>query len=176
MMDPGARAGDLGSWVEALEMKIIVVDLDGTVCDTAHRDHLAQAKQWDEFHAAAKDDRPRADVAFFLSVLARRSVLDEILLVACTGRNERYRQTTLEWLIKHDLAVFDTILMRPDGDRRPDVEVKPEMLREFIELTESEYPWAGKREVAFILEDRDRVVETWRNLGYACWQVNNGSY
>jgi FMN phosphatase YigB (HAD superfamily) len=150
-------------------MKIIVVDLDGTVCDTAHRDHLAQAKQWDEFHAAAKDDRPRADVAFFLSVLARRSVLDGILLVACTGRNERYRQTTLEWLIKHDLAVFDGILMRSDGDWRPDVEVKPALLQEFLDVISDEHGPAA--EVAFILEDRDKVVEAWRNLGYCCWQV-----
>lgn len=174
MTDPGACAGALGSWVEVLEMKIIVVDLDGTVCDTAHRNHLAQAKDWDAFHAAAKDDRPRADVAFFLSVLARRSVLDEILLVACTGRNERYRQTTLEWLIKHDLAVFDTILMRPDGDRRLDVEVKPAMLAEFVEGLE--VPGCEMPTVAFILEDRDRVVEAWRNLGYATWQVAPGGY
>lgn len=155
-------------------MKIIVVDLDGTLCDSAHRDHLAQAKQWSEFHEAAKDDAPRADVAFLLSVLARRSILDEILLVACTGRNERYRQATLEWLIRHDLAVFDTILMRPDGDFRPDVEMKPALLHAFmssLDVSKGVFP-----KVAFILEDRDKVVEAWRNLGYKCWQVNNGSY
>lgn len=155
-------------------MKIIVVDLDGTLCDSAHRDHLARAKEWDAFHAAAKDDEPRPDVAFLLSILARRSILDEILLVACTGRNEKYRQTTLEWLIKHDLAVFDEILMRPDGDWRPDVEIKPAMLKGFIASLD---PLEGDTpHVAFILEDRDKVVEAWRNLGYATWQVAPGGY
>jgi len=150
-------------------VKVIVVDLDGTLCDSSHRDHFAQAKEWDQFHQAAKDDRPRSDVAFFLSVLCWWSVLDKILLVACTGRNERYRQTTLEWLIKHDLAVFDTILMRSDGDWRPDVEVKPAMLDKFLEDKSLFYD--GRPDVAFILEDRDKVVEAWRNLGYCCWQV-----
>ena len=155
-------------------MKIIVVDLDGTLCDSAHRDHFAKAKQWEEFHQAAKDDRPREDVAFFLRILARRSILDEILLVACTGRNEKYRQPTLEWLIKHDLAVFDTLLMRPDGDWRPDVEMKPALLAEFVER--GAIVSGDKAEVAFILEDRDKVVEAWRNLGYCCWQVQPGGY
>lgn len=149
-------------------MKIIVVDLDGTVCDTAHRDHLAQAKDWGAFHAAAKDDQPRADVATFLRIFMRYRP-DDFVLVACTGRNERYRQATLEWLIKNDLAVFDTILMRSDGDWRPDVEVKPAMLHDFMssfDVSKGIFP-----KVAFILEDRDKVVEAWRNLGYACWQV-----
>ena len=156
-------------------MKIIVVDLDGTVCDTAHRDHLAQAKDWDAFHAAAKDDRPRPDVAFFLKVLEGADYLGspggDLLLVACTGRNERYRQATLEWLIANDLAIFDDILMRPDGDWRPDVEMKPAMLWEFLDEH-----GIHTSDVAFILEDRDKVVEAWRNLGYACWQVNVGGY
>jgi hypothetical protein len=173
MMDPGACAGDLGSWVEVLGMKIIVVDLDGTVCDTAHRDHLAQAKDWDAFHSAAKDDRPRADVAFALDLWKAGDIpsFGDVMIIACTGRNERYRQTTLEWLIKHDLAVFDEILMRPDGDWRPDIEMKPAMLAAFIEEIGFE-----KSDVAFILEDRDKVVEAWRNLGYCCWQVQSGGY
>lgn len=151
-------------------MNIIVVDLDGTVCDTAHRDHLAQAKDWDAFHAAAKDDRPRPDVATFLGIF-RRYRPDDFVLVACTGRNERYRQTTLEWLIKNDLAIFDDILMRPDGDWRPDVEMKPAMLDGWMDRH-----GYFTREVAFILEDRDKVVEAWRNLGYATWQVAPGGY
>jgi FMN phosphatase YigB (HAD superfamily) len=154
-------------------MKIIVVDLDGTLCDSAHRDHLAQAKEWDRFHEAAKDDQPREDVAFFLRMTVGR-MTDEFMVIACTGRNERYRQATLRWLIDKDLAVFDAILMRPDGDWRPDVEMKPVLLHEFmssLDVSKGVFP-----KVAFILEDRDKVVEAWRNLGYKCWQVQPGGY
>src|ERR1044071_9234046 len=58
-------------WVGKMsDKKFIVVDLDGTVCDCAHRVHLAQAKQWDEFHAGIPHDKPHPDAVEFLSAMA----------------------------------------------------------------------------------------------------------
>lgn len=157
-------------------MKIIVVDLDGTLCDSSHRDHLAQAKEWDAFHAASKDDKPRLDVAELVKIVRSSAFAGrDYCLVALTGRNEKYRKVTLDWLIRQDLAHFDALLMRPDNDWRPDTVIKPELLEEFRKLI-GEGQGGPTPEVAFILEDRDHVVEAWRNLGYACWQVQPGGY
>jgi hypothetical protein len=30
--------------------------------------------------------------------------------------------------------------------------------------------------VKFVLDDRDAVVEAWRNYGLVCWQVRQGSF
>jgi hypothetical protein len=59
------------------------------------------------------------------------------------------------------------ILMRPDGDKRHDTEVKPEMLNKFgVDLNE----------IAFVLEDRNSMVAKWRELGLKCLQVADGDF
>jgi len=147
---------------------IVVVDLDGTLCDSAHREHLARAKQWDEFHCLLGEDKPNKAVAKLLLTLM--NMPEGPVVVGLTGRNERYRLMTLRWLDKHGLAL-DDLLMRPDDNYQSDHELKPQMLDDWLtaqELTRSD--------VWFILEDREKVVEAWRNLGHECWQVRAGGY
>lgn len=141
----------------------VVIDLDGTLCNSSHRDHLAVAKEWDEFHSLLGQDEPWPDVQKMIALLGE---VGNYYLVGLTGRNEKHRNATHEWLMKHDIFL-DNLLMRPDYDPRPDHELKPQMLAE-ANILESE--------VWFVLEDRDKVVEAWRNLGYNCWQVRCGGY
>lgn len=139
---------------------IIVVDLDGTLCNSAHREHLARAGQWPEFHAQLHEDEPWQDVLMLLEAM------NHFTLIGLTGRNERYRTATNKWLDKYDIYL-DQLLMRPDDNWQSDHELKPDLLA-----------WCGVKpeDVVFILEDRDKVVEAWRNLGYNCWQVRPGGY
>ena len=146
---------------------IIVVDLDGTLCDARHREHLAQQGLWDEFHALCIKDPIYEDVAGILAALD-----DSFDIIALTGRNEKWRQATYNWLGEHkiDHLIMD-LLMRPDDNFSPDIEMKPSML----------FGWFGsiddaKQRVHTILEDRDKVVEVWRQLGFNCWQVRPGGY
>lgn len=143
--------------------KIVVVDLDGTLCNSAHRDHLAIAKQWDEFHSKLGEDNPWPDVKQMIELLDID--LFNFTVVGLTGRNERYRNATNKWLDLHGIRL-DDLIMRPDNDYTPDHELKPAMLG-------AVYP---PDRIWFILEDRDKVVEAWRNLGYRCWQTNPGGY
>lgn len=160
--------------------KFIVVDLDGTLCNSAHRDHLAVAGQWDEFHGLLSDDEPHTDVKDLVAALGLGLWPHmDLEIIALTGRNEKYRMMTEAWLLKHSVAV-DYLLMRPDFDWRPDVKLKPELLHEFIS-NNTEGPVdsiheLAKSQVWFILEDRDKVVEEWRNLGFRCWQTQPGGY
>lgn len=149
-------------------MKIVVVDLDGTLADASHREHLARAKMWDEFHAGLSEDKPREGVAWLLRLLHRDP---EVCVVACTGRPERYRLATYKWLAANDIHGIDDIVMRPNDDYRSDAELKPAILRDWIAAFIPE-----GAHVMMILDDRDKVVEAWRNAGYECWQVQPGGY
>ena len=143
---------------------IVIFDLDGTLADIEHRVHLAEAKQWGEFHKAGVHDTPHQEACELFCMLQ-----DSYELIIVTGRNERYRKQTILWL--EDVAGLypDEILMRPDDDFTPDYELKPRLLKEHLG---EEFP----HRVLLIFEDRDRVVEEWRNLGLVCYQVRNGSY
>jgi phosphoglycolate phosphatase-like HAD superfamily hydrolase len=150
-------------------IRTVVVDLDGTLCDSSHRDHYARNKQWDEFHAALGEDKLWPDVAAVLRALC----LDGVRIVALSGRNERYRGPTIDWLLRHNLFEISQVILRPNNDYTPDHILKPEMLRD--ELFEGDLETA-KKDVMFILEDREKVVQAWRDLGFRCWQVQPGGY
>src|SRR5687768_3810014 len=109
--------------------KWIVVDLDGTLCDCSHRVHLAQAKQWDEFHKGIAEDKVREDVAFFLDEIAGDSGVSILL---CTGRNEQYRKQTWEWLKNSNACWFDDLIMRPNNNHESDDVLKVRMVDEFF--------------------------------------------
>lgn len=149
---------------------LVVVDLDGTLCDSAHRDHLARAGEWNEFHGALMNDEPHEAVARLVAILAGSE--QELIVLGLTGRNERYRMATNNWLAAHDI-VLDDLLMRPDNDFTSDHELKPQMLEAWCQ---DEWGRAALDSVLFILEDRDKVVEAWRNLGFICWQTQPGGY
>jgi len=146
-------------------MSTIVVDLDGTLNNCVHRIEDARFGHWDLFHSKLEDDEPYYDVEWLLKRLP-----STIPVIACTGRDEAYREKTLTWLAKWNIAL-DEILMRPTGDYTPDHELKPRLLEKFF----------GSKElvidnVMFVLDDRDKVVEAWRNYGLPCWQVRPGGY
>lgn len=145
----------------------IVVDLDGTVCDCSHRIHLAQAKQWDEFHSLIPLDKPKEDVVAMCEIL-----WEHYDLLLCSGRNEANRAATLQWLTDKKLVQYFThMVLRPDGNHSPDHELKIKLVEEFFGDHET-----ALNEVFLVLDDRDKVVEAWRNAGYNCWQVAAGSY
>jgi hypothetical protein len=145
--------------------KTIVVDLDGTICDARHRQHLAQAKEWESFHCKLAEDNPWPDVPWLLKLLPM-----ETNVVGLTGRPDNYRSLTMDWLMRHDI-LLDHLLMRPAGNFDPDIVIKPRMLFDFFGTEEK-----ARREVAMILEDRDVVVDRWRELGFNCWQVRASGY
>jgi phosphoglycolate phosphatase-like HAD superfamily hydrolase len=147
--------------------ELVLLDLDGTLCDSAHRVHLAQNKDWDGFHSLLVEDQPNYDIVWFLANLPPFA---EVVVV--TGRPEKWRKATEEWLAKHGLSAYvDEMLMRPDHDYRQDHELKVAMLDETFGSREE---WT--RRTMFALDDRDKVVEAYRNAGVVCWQVRQGTY
>ena len=144
---------------------ILVVDLDGTLCDVRHRLHLAQASEWDEFHNHLENDVPIKATA---EIVGTMSILHEIVIA--TGRNERYRLRTVNWLNKHHIRC-DALLMRPDDNYESDHLLKPRMLLEYLEENERKL-----ENIIAVIDDRDKVVAAWREMGLVCLQPQEGAY
>ena len=154
---------------------IIVVDIDGTVSKVGDRLKYLQEepKNWDAFYDACFEDEPYKDIINLLRTLYYNNV-DGVEFVFCTGRRESCRIATKNWIREHiGFASSSTLLMRADGDKRHDTEVKPELL----------FEWQDRRlhlgddwQVDFILEDRNSMVKKWRELGYRCLQVREGDF
>jgi hypothetical protein len=141
-----------------MEGKIVLVDLDHTLCDAFWRDPLLG--RWEEYHAAGMEDKPIGFVREIID-MAHHSGRE---VVAVTGRPEYNRQMTVRWMIQYDIPI-DTILMRAMDDHRPSVEVK----RELVTLA-----FPDLSVIEFVLEDRDDCVAIYKQLGLNVLQVNYG--
>ena len=145
---------------------IVVVDIDGTIAKIGDRlKYITEQypKDHDAFYDHVGEDEPFKDMCDVVWTLAHKYDI-----VFCTGRAERCRKQTEEWL-KRYLPLNDgyRLLMRKDGDHRHDVDVKPQLLQKA-----SIYP----NQVLCILEDRSSMVKKWRELGYRCLQVADGEF
>lgn len=143
------------------KMKIIV-DIDGTVAKVGDRLKYLQCKSpdYDLFYASCFEDEPIQEIIDLVDNLQ-----GSYEIVFCTGRRESVREVTENWLERNGL--FGTVLMRPNGDKRHDIYVKPEQIKKAgIELDE----------IAFVLEDRDSMVKQWRKMGLKCLQVEYGNF
>jgi FMN phosphatase YigB (HAD superfamily) len=158
------------------QIEAVFCDLDGTLCDVKHRQHLAQAGQWDEFHSLLALDEPRPMVWAFLQMLSdlKSTGMPGPIVVFLTGRPRNTEGATARWLAeKCDLHLsdeYDCILMRPDGDYRSDTLLKQELLDEFLSTSDID-----PRSV-LILDDREKVVAHLRDIGYDVWQVQEGAF
>jgi hypothetical protein len=113
--------------------------------------------------AQGHEDIPNLAVVIASQALAAHPSVSSIII---SGREERARDITVRWLCSAGVP-FDLLLMRPDGDSRSEETVKEELYRRCVEPNYS---------VIGILDDRDRVVQMWRRLGLARFQVAEGSF
>lgn len=148
----------------SLQRPYIICDLDGTLCDVEHRHHHVRGhrKNWPKFFEGVKDDKLNEVVA---EILERFKGTHDILFLS--GRPEKCRKDTIEWLIREAGIENARIYMRADGDFRNDQIIKSEIYDQ-IE------PERGQP--FFILDDRDRVVRMWRARGLTCLQVAEGDF
>ena len=135
--------------------KAIICDLDGTLALMNGRNPFDASK--------CDEDEINNPVA---NVLRNYKKLGyEILLVS--GREDRYKDPTLRFLEKHQVE-YDELIMRKTQDSRKDSIIKTEIYNEFIK---------DKYFVEFVLDDRNQVVDTWRNdLKLPCFQVYYGDF
>lgn len=147
---------------------MIVFDLDGTIANDDHRVHIWSGGNFDECFSLQHLDTPNIDVCWLLDVF--NEIGERVIIV--TARPERFRKQTVEWLDKHCLfGTMDVLLMRPDTDRTPSDKLKIRLLEEHFGSKANVL-----HNVKFALEDRDKVVNAFREYGLNCWQVRQGKY
>jgi acid phosphatase class B len=140
--------------------KGIIVDIDGTVA--THYD--ADGNQIREHHdyALVGNDLPIQPIIDLVAMYEAKGY--HIIFVS--GRQDHCRKETMDWLIDHGVE-FDELFMRKTRDFRPDNEVKAELYHQYIE---------DEFDIELVLDDRDRVVKMWRDLGLRVLQVAEGDF
>lgn len=131
----------------------VVFDIDGVLADVRHRlRHVAaKPKNWDAFFASAPQDPLLERGAKFA-----RDAASSHDIVYLTGRPERTRDDTLAWLQKNQLPA-GRLIMRREGDRRPAVLTKTQMLRQL----------SKEQRVDLVLDDDPAVIEAMTKAGFS---------
>ena len=153
-------------------MDTIILDIDGTIADVAHRRiYLAGSKpDWGKFFDRMTEDPPLRDVCLLAELLGDHPLVNQgaIKLFLFSGRPETHRKETEEWLLIHARSYFqkaEALLMRAAGDHRQDTIVKKEMLDKIK---------AAGYNPRLVIDDRPSVCDMWVKEGITCLQRVNG--
>ena len=169
----------------------VIFDLDGTLANIDARRLKAGSPSgktptpskmdWDVFFDPdnIKLDTPNDPVIKMAQLFKK----DGFKIVIFRGRNDRSFDTTKQWLNQNDVP-FDLLVMRPDkfksdswpiadgnpatSDMRfmPDDILKKKMLDTFVDIND----------VFLVVDDRQKVVDMWRDLGLNTFQVAPGDF
>lgn len=139
---------------------LVISDLDGTLALIDHRRPLLP--NWQAFYAACDQDAPNNPVIATWNALQNQYCRTHDFWIL-SGRSDEVQGKTEAWLRQYHIY-YDRLLMRQEGDFTPDQELK----RAWIE------PHVDR--VTLVLDDRDKVVRMWRELGITCFQVAEGDF
>jgi phosphoglycolate phosphatase-like HAD superfamily hydrolase len=144
---------------------IVIFDLDGTLAIIDHRRHLVENRRasdedWRAFFAGCVDDLPNTPVITVLRSLKSAG----FRIIIFSGRSDEVRPQTEAWLNQHQIP-YDRLVMRKEGDRTPDEKLKRNWLRGL-----------DKSQILCVFDDRDQVVQMWRDEGLSCFQVAEGDF
>jgi hypothetical protein len=135
--------------------KIVLCDIDGTIAlrgDRAPHDH----------------DSSMEDAVNWPIVKLCHELANTYPIILMSGRDERYRDVTEYWLGAHNIFPYRLgLIMREAKDSRPDEVVKRELYERHIK---------DKYAVLAVIDDRNKVVKMWREIGLTCLQVAEGDF
>jgi len=148
-----------------------VFDLDGTLADLSHRLVFIGGdapKDWRSFFAAAGGDAPIEPMVELYRTIRYSTYhsYSGTKMVIVSGRSDECREATEAWLEHHEIH-YDALYMRKQGDHSDDTRCKQELLKQLL---------ADGWEPILFVDDRDRVVNMWRELGYTCLQCAPGGF
>jgi predicted kinase len=136
----------------------IMVDMDGTMA------LFPGADPYDRDYSKDIVNEP-------VRLIVNKFLNAEYMIIFCSGRDESKREVTEQWLednLGYRAGIDYILLMRADGDKRDDRIVKRELFDLYIR---------DQFYVTFVLDDRQRVVDMWRNeIGLTCLQVADGNF
>lgn len=128
----------------------LIVDIDGTLADGTHRGPY-------DFDRCGEDG-----VHQIVHSIVNQIGCD-VYIILLSGRDSKYRAVTVDWALRNQIE-FDFLFMRPEGDTRRDSIIK-------LELFNSEI--RHKFEVIGAIDDRQRVVRMWHQMGIPVLRVGD---
>ena len=138
-----------------MKKKAIIVDLDGTLCNTKHRNHILETNpgNWDKFNEGIPFDIPNPWCMEIVENFAKEGY--HILFV--TGRNSNTHDATEQWLRTYlNPTVQWDLHMRPDHNYIADTIIKTNIY--FTKIL----PFY---DVVFCVDDKRSICDLWRSLG-----------
>ncbi len=128
--------------------KIILCDIDGTIANNDHRQHFLEGKKdWDGFFSELINDKPIFPI--INKVIEEHNTGKDIVFL--TGRPEKYRSLTTEWLKKYfDFEI--RLLMRKKNDRRNKLIIKKELVEEQFKYNE----------IKLIIDNDKELINMWK--------------
>lgn len=146
----------------------VIFDLDGTLANIEKRRVKSLTKMgrihWPAFFDPEKIhlDEPHEDVIRMYTIMKNAGFRVGIF----SGRDEITKEKTLEWLSKYGIEP-EFLYMRPHDTKIPDEQLKKAWLQ--MELNEG-------HTIFCVFDDRNKVVEMWRENGIRCFQVETGNF
>lgn len=126
----------------------------------ADKSKIKFAPDYEKFNGSLELDEPNENIVRICKALS------EIYpIYICTGRNEKFRERTEVWLTNNNIP-YNQIWMRPNNNSESDAVVKKRMLDAI----------QGTCNVIAVFDDREKVVNMWRENGILCCQVAKGEY
>ncbi len=132
-----------------------IFDIDGTLALKCDRSPFDYTK--------VSNDLPNIPVITTLRVIYKGCY--EIIITS--GREDSCEADTREWLERHLGLKGFKLFMRKTGDMRNDAIVKQEIFDTHIR---------PHYNVVAVFDDRNRVVDKWREMGIPCFQVAEGDF
>jgi len=139
-------------WVSKRKTAIIC-DIDGTLAKMINRSPFDWSK--------VGNDKLVLPVADILD-----KYKDSVDIILLSGRDGICKEETKEWLMNNSVK-YNHLFMRDVNNNEKDSIIKERIYKEKI---------APNYNILFVLDDRNQVVNMWRNLGLTCFQVNEGNF
>ena len=140
------------------EKKIVICDIDGTIANNDHRQHFLEGKKdWEGFFSELHKDKPIFEIIDKVNSLENEGYKIYFL----TGRPEKYRIQTKDWLKKY-FSFNLKLIMRGDRDKRNKEQVKKEL---FFSNFKPE-------EVLCCFENDEGLIKMWKKINLKVINVN----
>jgi len=133
----------------------VIFDIDGTL---ALMDGNRSPYDWDKVDT----DLVNGPVRDVLELYHKEGYT----IILLSGRDGSSRNKTVKWLNTHQIP-YSHLFMRVAGDNRKDSIVKRELFDNYVR---------DKYNVELVYDDRNQVVELWREMGLTCFQVAEGNF
>jgi len=143
-----------------MKIPAIIVDIDDTFVDAKHKKKFVLAGDWEAFTKASEEDMVNPWCKNIIEALNYH-----VLFV--TGRGDEMYEQTHKFLEDNLNDTDFSLYMRKEGDKTEDTIIKKEIYKTIIEPT---------FDVEFVLEDRQRLVDMYRELGLVVLQCDVGDF